>query len=80
MRLTNIEQEAALADVERIIKKRRREADQFYESIHPEGASEDEKCIQRQALAGMLWNKQIYLYDVNLWLKGDGEHTSPPES
>ena len=29
------------------------------------------KLIQRQALAGMLWSKQIYLWDVNLWLEGD---------
>ncbi len=35
---------------------------------------------KRQALAGMLWSKQIYLYDVNLWLRGDDPRIPPPES
>ncbi|MGD0966570.1 MAG: glucosidase, partial [Candidatus Acidiferrales bacterium] len=40
----------------------------------------EERMIQRQALAGMLWNKQIYLFDVNLWLEGDDPNGPPPES
>ena len=43
---------------------RRAEADEFYAAIHPPKASDDEKLVQRQALAGMLWTKQIYLFDV----------------
>ena len=38
----------------------------------------EEKMIQRQALAGMLWSKQIYLFDVDLWLKGDNPLFPPP--
>ncbi|MBS0350646.1 MAG: glucosidase [Proteobacteria bacterium] len=62
-----------------IIDTRKQEADEFYQSIHPPHASEDERLIQRQALAGMLWNKQIYLFDVNRWLKGDEDHFSLPK-
>lgn len=67
-----------LEDVEQIVAQRRKEADEFYEAIQPKGASADEKQIQRQALAGMLWNKQIYLFDVNLWLRGDNTVHPPP--
>jgi len=67
-----------LADVEKIVEERRREADEFYQSIHPPKASEEEKMIQRQAFAGMLWCKQFYFYDVNQWLKGDNSVFTPP--
>ncbi len=50
---------------------RRAEADEFYEAIHPPKATDDERLVQRQAFAGMLWTKQIYLFDVNVWLDGD---------
>jgi hypothetical protein len=67
-----------LAEVEGIIEARRREADAFYETVHPPLASEDEKSIQRQAFAGMLWTKQIYLFDVERWLDGDNPGWPPP--
>jgi hypothetical protein len=67
-----------LKDVDKIIAGRKQEADEFYESIHPPKATADEKLIQRQAFAGMLWGKQIYLFDVNRWL--DGDNVAPPES
>lgn len=65
-------------DIEYIIDSRKKEADSFYESIHPPKATNDEKLVQRHALAGMLWSKQFYLYDVNLWLKGDNTKIPPP--
>ncbi|MGE5196748.1 MAG: MGH1-like glycoside hydrolase domain-containing protein [Anaerolineae bacterium] len=68
-----------LEDVDRIIALRRKEADRFYAKIYPKKASLEEKKIQRQALAGLLWSKQIYLYDVNVWIKGDNPHEPPPE-
>ena len=55
----------------RSCETRRREADAFYAAIHPPDASDDERLVQRQAFAGMLWTKQIYLFDVNQWLDGD---------
>ncbi len=60
-----------LVDVDRIVQLRRSEADEFYDSVHPPKASEDERRVQRQALAGMIWTKQIYLFDVNAWLQGE---------
>lgn len=69
-----------LAGVQEMIDKKKRQADEFFEKIHPKGISEEDKLIQRRALSGMLWNKQIYLYDVNLWLKGDNPANPPPES
>jgi hypothetical protein len=41
--------------------------------------NEDEKLVQRQAFAGMLWNKQLYDYNVDKWLKGDPDQPPPPE-
>jgi hypothetical protein len=51
------------------------DADEFYERIAPRSLSEDERRVHRQALAGMLWGKQFYLYDVDRWLK---EHEAHP--
>jgi len=61
-----------------VVELRRQEADEFYESIHPRNATAEEKRIQRQAFAGMLWNKQSYLYDVDVWLDGDNPNLPPP--
>lgn len=72
--------EQPLKNVEKIIAQRKNEADAFYKTIHPKQASDEEKLIQRQALAGLIWSKQIYLFDVNLWLKGDNPEHPPPGS
>ncbi|PYQ05147.1 MAG: glucosidase, partial [Acidobacteria bacterium] len=78
LRLTDRPVTDPLSIVDRVLSERQAEADEFYSSIHPAGASEDERLIQRQALAGMLWSKQIYLFDVNLWLDGDDPRWPPP--
>jgi hypothetical protein len=81
LRLTDkADGKAPLARTDETITRRRAEADEFYETIHPKGASEDERRVQRQALAGLLWSKQSYLYDINLWLNGDGPDRPPPAS
>jgi mannosylglycerate hydrolase MGH1-like protein len=80
LRLSDQILDKPLKDVDRVIADRRAEADEFYNSIHPPRASEDERMVQRQALAGLLWSKQIYLYDVNRWLVGDDSANPPPES
>ncbi|MDA1141841.1 MAG: glucosidase [Planctomycetota bacterium] len=77
-RYTDEELTSPLQDIEKIVVQRRKDADEFYESIHPPKATEDEKNIQRQAFAGLLWSKQIYLFDVNRWLEGDNEDSPPP--
>ncbi len=66
------------AQLDRLVDTRRREADEFYASIHPPKATDDEKNVQRQAFAGMLWNKQSYLFDVDVWLDGDDPKNPPP--
>jgi hypothetical protein len=71
LRLTNEALSDPLEAVEETVLTRRREADDFYDAIHPPKASADERLVQRQALAGMLWTKQIYLFDVQRWLAGD---------
>jgi hypothetical protein len=50
------------------------DADEFYDRITPPSLSEDERRLHRQALAGMLWGKQYYLFDVDTWLKEHGAH------
>lgn len=64
---------------EKILKQRKEEADEFYESFVPVLLDEDLKSIQRQAFAGMLWSKQYYHYIVQTWLEGDKEPKPPPE-
>ena len=60
---------------EETFDSRRAEADEFYDAIAPKAASEDQKAVFRQALAGMLWTKQYYNFDADLWL---GEHDIDP--
>ncbi|WP_017717520.1 MGH1-like glycoside hydrolase domain-containing protein [Kamptonema formosum] len=57
--------------------QRRAEADEFYESLTP-NLDEDSRNVQRQALAGLLWTKQFYYYDVRNWLRGDAAQPAPP--
>jgi hypothetical protein len=71
---------APLAEVDEVIARRKAEADEFYAAIHPRRAGEDERRVQRQAFAGLLWGKQTYLFDVAVWLDGDKSAPPPPES
>lgn len=57
---------------------RQKEADEFYQNLTPYPLDNELRNIQRQALAGMLWNKQYYNYYVNEWLKGDSATASIP--
>ena len=55
------------------------EADDFYGAIGSPELSADSRNVQRQAFAGMLWSKQYYRYNVQLWLDGDPNQPPPPE-
>ncbi|MBS0620327.1 MAG: glucosidase [Verrucomicrobia bacterium] len=79
-RLTDSPHKEPLKEIEKVFKIRKMEADAFYETVYAKKASDEEKKIQRQALAGVIWSKQIYLYDVELWLKGDNPLYPPPAS
>lgn len=61
----------------KLFKDRRAEADAFYSARLPAETSNDRKNIYRQALAGMLWSKQFFYYDVSDWL--DGDDLPPPD-
>ncbi|MHB8338237.1 MAG: MGH1-like glycoside hydrolase domain-containing protein [Ignavibacteriaceae bacterium] len=65
-------------DFDSIFNLRTKETDEFYEELESQIKNQDEKNVQRQALAGMLWCKQFYYYDVRHWLKGDPSQPSPP--
>jgi hypothetical protein len=80
LRLSAAALPGALQQVDTIVAQRLREADAFYADVHPKQASADECRVQRQAFAGLMWSKQNYLFDVNLWLKGDDPRAPPPES
>ncbi|QMW05676.1 MGH1-like glycoside hydrolase domain-containing protein [Spirosoma foliorum] len=69
---------APFTEFDQIIAQRKEEADEFYAHIQPEEATPDEKLVQRQAFAGMLWSKQYYYYDVSRWLAGDPNNPPPP--
>ncbi len=69
-----------LADVDAMFALRVAEANTFYASVYPEGASADEKHVQRRALAGLMWTKQSYIFDVAKWLDGDNADSPPPQS
>ncbi|HXX13380.1 MAG TPA: hypothetical protein VEJ47_00615 [Candidatus Eremiobacteraceae bacterium] len=60
---------------EEMVSARRADADEFYERITPRSLSEDERRVHRQALAGMMWTKQYYYFDLDRWLD---EHDAHP--
>jgi hypothetical protein len=64
---------------ETVMTDRRREADEFYASIIPAKLDGDQANVMRQALAGMLWSKQFYYYDVDRWLSEHGADPFKPE-
>jgi hypothetical protein len=67
-----------IKEFEKIFNFRIEEADTFYNQLCVE--DKDLKNIQRQAFAGMLWNKQYYNIDMPRWLNGDPGQPAPPES
>jgi hypothetical protein len=75
LRLTSETVTDAFKDFDRVFASRCEDADEFYRRIAPESLSEDECRVHRQALAGMLWGKQYYYFDLEQWLN---EHKSHP--
>jgi mannosylglycerate hydrolase MGH1-like protein len=66
-------------DFEGVLEARRKDADEFYVSVIPSALSADEANVMRQALAGMLWTKQFYHYDVDKWLEERGSDPFKPQ-
>jgi hypothetical protein len=75
LRLSNFLETQPFQDAEKTFKDRIKDADEFYERITPQSLSEDQRRVHRQALAGMMWGKQFYYFDLETWLT---EHRSHP--
>ena len=72
--------EDPFGDFDQVFTRRIAEADAFYASVHPAALNDDERLLQRQAFAGLLWSKQFYHYHVFRWLLGDPKQPPPPAS
>lgn len=75
LRLTEASVDDAFGGFDPIFDSRIADADEFYDRISPNALNEDERRVHRQALAGMLWSKQYYYFDLEQWLS---EHNSHP--
>ncbi|MFI5316999.1 MAG: glucosidase [Myxococcota bacterium] len=83
LRLARSDSSGALdlgAGFEQTFAARGREADEFYESLRPAGATDEEASVMRQAFAGVIWSQQFFHFDVARWLDGDPTQPKPPES
>ncbi len=80
VRFSGVSHTHPFADFDEIFQRRIREADEYFAAIHRSDLSEDERLVQRQAFAGLLWSKQFYHFSVELWLRGDPSQPQPPSS
>jgi hypothetical protein len=71
LRLSQAAHEKPFADLDTLFTARIADANTFYDEIAGNQLSPDARLVQRQALAGMLWSKQLFYYDVEQWLNGD---------
>ncbi len=78
LRLANRQNPRPFHDFPNLLAARQQEADEFYTSLQKPELTPDEKRVQRQAFAGLLWSKQLYYYDVLHWLSGDPLPVRPP--
>jgi hypothetical protein len=80
LRLTQSNKPAVqpFGDFNNIFALRQAEADEYYAALQPAALTDDERNIQRQAFAGLLWSKEFYHYDVEEWLDGDPSQPAPP--
>jgi hypothetical protein len=72
LRLTGESTRSPFSRFDQTFAKRREEADEFFTDVMPASLSDDARLVMRQAMAGMLWSKQYYDYDVAAWLRERG--------
>ena len=77
-RIARVEQNDPFQEFHALFDQRRAEADAFYECIQNPDLADEERSVQRQALAGMLWTKQLFYYDMEQWIHGDPGTPQPP--
>jgi len=80
LRLANENHQQPFQQFDSLFSARLAEADEFYQAVQADNLGEEEKSVQRQAFAGMLWSKQLYYFDVQQWLTGDPGTPPPPDS
>jgi len=78
LRLSKSSTAKPFADFNSVFAQRVLEADEFYAELQKGITSADERAVQRQAFAGMIWSKQFFYYDVPEWIKGDPAQPPPP--
>jgi hypothetical protein len=78
LRLCDHKEKGEFDHFDTIFAKRITEANNFFDHLQHTIENEDEKLVHRQAIAGMLWNKQFYSYKVQQWLDGDPAMPTPP--
>jgi hypothetical protein len=66
------------ADFDAVMVNRSREADEFFAGLQPKNCSDAGARVLRQAIAGLMWSKQFYHYDVARWFSGDPAGPPPP--
>jgi hypothetical protein len=74
---SNVVQHAPFDDFDAVFQLRKQEADEFYANLQGSLSTSESRLIHRQALAGMLWSKQYYCFDVRTWLDGDSGCIAP---
>ncbi len=79
LRLLSEHLEADIGDFQTIINRRRAEADEFHAALQHDVHDPEMRLVHRQAIAGMLWTKQYYYFDIPEWLDGDPLQPPPPE-
>jgi hypothetical protein len=79
LRLTDRALEAPFADYDAVFAARIAEADDLYAQSAPRSLTDEQKAVYRQSLAGLLWTKQFYFFDVDRWLRGDPAFPAPSE-
>jgi len=72
LRLSNAANTQPFGNFDALMKTCQKEADKFYKTVIPKTLNDDQANVMRQALAGMLWSKQFYHYDVDKWLEERG--------
>ena len=72
----NAAAEVSFNEFDEVVEQRRNEASAFYQAITPAGVGEDAANVMRQALAGMLWSKQHFFFDVDKWIDEHGNRPS----
>jgi len=77
-RLARLAVAAPFAHFDELFAQRIAEADEFYADLQADIESADARHVQRQALAGMIWSKQYFYFDIPEWINGDPGQVPPP--